>query len=64
MNRRKLFTVLPALPVAAAASVAQAGQEKTAVRLPQKNELDWGQTLNDAIRTLEEEVNRLKGFSS
>lgn len=60
MNRRSLFRLIPAAPVVGVAAVAGATTEKKKlnVRLPRKYEEDWGDTLNNAILEIQEELNK------
>lgn len=62
-TRRKFFALLPAVPVATAAAVANAGARPLDVKLPIPGGThgNWGDMLNTAILELQAEVNRLRG---
>lgn len=60
MNRRRLFAFLPAIPVAGISAIANANEKPLDLPLPKKGDYDWGQTLNNAILALQEEINKIK----
>ncbi len=58
MNRRSLFRILPIAPVVGASALIASVNPKIDVKLPKVGDLDWGNTINNAIRELQEELNK------
>ncbi len=58
MNRRSLFKFFPMAPVIGVSSLVVALKPKLAVALPKRGDMDWGETINNAIREFQEEINK------
>lgn len=58
MNRRKMFKLLPALPVVIPAAALANNNKKLDVRLPRHGDYNWGEILNNAIAEIQEELNK------
>jgi hypothetical protein len=58
MNRRSLFRMIPVAPVVGASAIMSSVKPKLDVKLPQVGEMNWGQTINKAIRDIQEEINK------
>lgn len=58
MNRRSLFRLMPVVPLVGATAVMASVKPKLDVRLPRQGDFNWGEILNNAIRELQDEINK------